>query len=447
MNVSLCLIVRNEASRLPHVLTRFGPLVRELVVVDTGSSDDTREVAQRHGGKVFDFPWIDDFAAARNESIRRATCPWILWADADDGIDDANLERLRGFLPQLTSDNVGYTMRCASVTPDGELQSSHPQVRLFPNDARLRWERRVHEQIIPSIERHGGSVRETGIVLRHFGYASKEVILAKAERNLRLCELECQGAPLDAYAQFCRGAALVDLGRHAEALIALNLAAGGLLPDLAARKLYADMARCYVREGGLSLAVEALETGRSYYPDDPGLLFAQAQLLGAQGDYATAEACMRRIFEVRVDESADCPDAGVAGPRGRYLLALLCALQNKNQSAEFEAHLAVAADPKHAPTWLVLADALAGQGALDGIERLLSDPALPASACVALRMYLRVTRRDFAGAREELEAVGGGGLEGVPRAEQWLRDASSGTDPRPIGFLVKGRPSATSFGT
>lgn len=79
MRVSLCMIARNEAHSLPTCVASVADLVDEIIVVDTGSADDTREVAGQMGAKVHDFDWIDDFAAARNESLRHATGDWILW--------------------------------------------------------------------------------------------------------------------------------------------------------------------------------------------------------------------------------------------------------------------------------------------------------------------------------------------------------------------------------
>ena len=77
--VSLCLIVKNEEAHLPACLRSAADLVDEIVVVDTGSTDRTREVAAELGAKVYDYPWSDDFAAARNESLRHAGGNWIFW--------------------------------------------------------------------------------------------------------------------------------------------------------------------------------------------------------------------------------------------------------------------------------------------------------------------------------------------------------------------------------
>src|ERR1700730_15626481 len=87
-HVSLCLIARNEEANLPACLESAADLVDEIVVVDTGSTDRTKEVAARFGARIYDFAWVDDFSAARNESLRHASGDWIFWLDADDRLDE-----------------------------------------------------------------------------------------------------------------------------------------------------------------------------------------------------------------------------------------------------------------------------------------------------------------------------------------------------------------------
>src|SRR5438132_9453804 len=101
MSVSLCLMVRNEEAALPGCLQSVAGIADEIIVVDTGSTDRTKEAAAGFGAKVFDFPWCDDFAAARNECIRHATGDFIFWMDADERIDDGNRRKLKGLFDSL----------------------------------------------------------------------------------------------------------------------------------------------------------------------------------------------------------------------------------------------------------------------------------------------------------------------------------------------------------
>jgi glycosyltransferase involved in cell wall biosynthesis len=107
---SLTTIVKNEAATLDRCLDSIRDIVDDIVVVDTGSSDHSKDIALRHGARVFDLPWPDSFAAARNESIRHATGHWLLWLDAEEYFDEANREKLRRLVAELNDDNTAYVM-------------------------------------------------------------------------------------------------------------------------------------------------------------------------------------------------------------------------------------------------------------------------------------------------------------------------------------------------
>ena len=90
VSISLCMIVKNEEDVLERCLDSVADLVDEIVIVDTGSTDSTREIAARYTDKIFDFPWRDDFAAARNESFAHASMDYCMWLDADDVLLEAD---------------------------------------------------------------------------------------------------------------------------------------------------------------------------------------------------------------------------------------------------------------------------------------------------------------------------------------------------------------------
>src|SRR5262249_6353861 len=117
--VSLCMIVKNEEHHLPDCLRSAADLFDEVIVVDTGSADRTREVAAHFGARVFDLPWPDSFGAARNESLRHATGRWVLWLDADDRLDEDNRAKLRSVLAGLGEERDAYAMKVRSVLDAG----------------------------------------------------------------------------------------------------------------------------------------------------------------------------------------------------------------------------------------------------------------------------------------------------------------------------------------
>jgi glycosyltransferase involved in cell wall biosynthesis len=108
------------------------------------------------------FRWVDSFAAARNESIRHATGDWIVWLDADKRLDEENRQQLRALFAGLPDGNVAYTMAQRSVLEPGTHSAAVVHhVRLFRNHPQIRWQYRVHEQILPSIRAAGGELRRS----------------------------------------------------------------------------------------------------------------------------------------------------------------------------------------------------------------------------------------------------------------------------------------------
>src|SRR6478736_8097581 len=99
------MIVRDEEQNLEACLAPIADLFDEIVIVDTGSTDGTKEIARRFTPHVHDFPWCDDFSAARNESLKYATGDWIFWLDADDRLSPENVARLSNLLDQELTDH------------------------------------------------------------------------------------------------------------------------------------------------------------------------------------------------------------------------------------------------------------------------------------------------------------------------------------------------------
>ena len=106
------MIVKNEEANLPACLESVRDLFHEVIVVDTGSTDRTKEIAASFGARVFDFPWVDNFAAARNAALDHATGDWIFWMDADDRLDEVNRRKLSERLAGLPEEMLAYTVKC-----------------------------------------------------------------------------------------------------------------------------------------------------------------------------------------------------------------------------------------------------------------------------------------------------------------------------------------------
>jgi glycosyltransferase involved in cell wall biosynthesis len=151
--VSLCMIVKNEENNLPSCLSSVADLVDEIIIVDTGSRDRTKEIAAQHGARVIDFLWCGSFAAARNAGLEHATGDWIFWLDGDECLDESNRQRFRALKESLKPEGAAYFMKQQSQSrPTGAAHNTVDQIRLFRRHPHVRWSYRVHEQILPTVK-------------------------------------------------------------------------------------------------------------------------------------------------------------------------------------------------------------------------------------------------------------------------------------------------------
>ncbi len=305
--VSLCMIVRNEAGVLPRTLEAARPWVDEIVVVDTGSEDATPEVARAWGAVVEHVPWQDDFAAARNASLARAAGDWILVLDADEVLQEGSGPRLRQACREAPADLAGWELKLlCPTTGDGGVVRVNWFVRLFRRRSGVRFEGRVHEQVIGSLVPHGRIERLKGVEILHTGYQRPpEALAAKARRNRRLLELHLAEEPDYAPAWFQLADTLALLGEPRAAIDAyrraLRLAGVSRLAlppgvvAIALQNLGAALLAVGEREQGVLTLETALDA-------DPTLVPARvhlAQLALGEGRPATAARYLTEALEVR----------------------------------------------------------------------------------------------------------------------------------------------------
>jgi tetratricopeptide (TPR) repeat protein len=277
--VSLCMIVKNEEAWLAECLESVKDVVDEMVIVDTGSTDRTVDIARGYGARIYHLPWRHDFAAARNESLRHARSDWILILDADERLDAVNRERLRAI---VRSKYDGVFVRIDS--PVQSLQSGLVDVsvftRLFRNRPGVRFEGIIHEQILPSIQRTGGRVADSDLTIFHAGYAKDaEAMRQKHLRNLTLLEKQVAGQPDFALGVFHLGEAYQLCERYEDARAAYRRALdlGGLTPDLRAQ-VHQNLAYIFLQQDRYADALEASRQALALQPDLvlPRVLIAQA---------------------------------------------------------------------------------------------------------------------------------------------------------------------------
>jgi glycosyltransferase involved in cell wall biosynthesis len=164
--LSLCMIVKNEERNLPLCLDSVRDLAREIIVVDTGSTDRTPVIAASYGAEVIPFDFsVADFAAARNHALAHARGGWILMLDGDETLDQAGAPLIEKLVAM--DKNEGYFLERHNRFSASETPLTDYVVRLFPNRPYHRYRGRVHETVDASILSRGGRLCKTGIRIDH----------------------------------------------------------------------------------------------------------------------------------------------------------------------------------------------------------------------------------------------------------------------------------------
>ena len=215
MELSLCMIVRNEEKNLEACLLSVQDAVDEIIILDTGSVDATKDVARRFTQHVADYVWTDDFSAARNASMALATKPYILWLDADDVLEPAHKEKLRMIKDRLDGsvDAVMMPYHCA-FDESGAPSLVFERERIVRRAAGFRFESAVHEAMAVS-----GNVIHEDIVIRHTGRHGEQ----SAQRNLAIYEKQlAAGMRLKARDWYYYARELKNCGRIGQAIQAFE---------------------------------------------------------------------------------------------------------------------------------------------------------------------------------------------------------------------------------
>jgi glycosyltransferase involved in cell wall biosynthesis len=211
-HISVCMIVKNEANKLEECLRLVRGFADEIVLVDTGSEDQTTHIARKYGARVFHFTWSDDFSAARNESLKHASGKWIIWIDADDRIFPDQHQKIRSLAKGSPGRAFNFLLQ-----NDGIDKSQCYQLRMFPNRPDFRFERPVHEQVATSIARAGLPIESTDVILIHTGYYSEDVVRKKKKRYLAMMEKWLVEKPDDSAIRYQYALALHTLKENEEA--------------------------------------------------------------------------------------------------------------------------------------------------------------------------------------------------------------------------------------
>jgi glycosyltransferase involved in cell wall biosynthesis len=200
IDLGAAIIAKNSASSIEKLILHLQTFCKQIVVVDTGSEDDTAKIATRCGAEVHFCSWQSSFSLARNYSISLMRTDWIICVDTDELIDKQSIDD-SSFL-FLDEEIGGIMVNIENILgpDDNSPRSIHTYTRIFRNDKRFYFSGRIHEQIRPSIENAGFKIADSKILIKHSGY-NKESI-SKYQRNLELLKLDLEDNPNDDFVKF-----------------------------------------------------------------------------------------------------------------------------------------------------------------------------------------------------------------------------------------------------
>jgi len=370
LTLSLCMIVKDEEEMLPGCLEAARETVDEIVVVDTGSTDRTVEIAEAFGAKVVSFPWNGSFADARNVSLAHATGDWIVYLDADEHLFPEDAPLLRDLLGRTWRE--GFYLVETNYTGGDEAGHAvtHMALRVFRNRPQYRFEGRIHEQKTQTMPIYLPERFETTTIrLRHFGYLKNRLVAKdKSSRNIELLEQERREAP-SPFNSFNLGSEHMALGAWEEARRHLDEAWAK------ARELQSWQGIPYVpllvqrvaqarREAGdLAAARTAVEEGLAAFPDHTDLAFEKALCARDDGDHVQAAALAERCLGMGDAPARYAATVGTGSHLALALLGDIRRLQDRSGEAEQLYRRALAEHPDFVGPILPLVGVMLGRGA------------------------------------------------------------------------------------
>jgi len=299
--ISLCMIVKNEEAFLPQCLESVRDVVDEMVIVDTGSTDRTVEIAESYGAEVYHHPWQNSFSEARNYGLQFATCDWILQLDADEELEREDIPLLWDVLRSADARedvNAIYVVLYNRLTDSAV--SKHYFPRIFRR-GKAHYEGIVHNQLV-----YEGKVVPTEIRLHHYGYGlSKEEMEKKHRRTGDLLRRQLEEDPGNTFAQMNFVRILRNQEGFDQAIEQgkrfLDLYASQM-PSMHRQMISNDVAYCLFAAGQYEEAEKVCQAVLEENPNNLDVLFTLGNLLAKRGEHQEALRHFKKFLSTRRDE-------------------------------------------------------------------------------------------------------------------------------------------------
>ncbi|CAB1128035.1 Glycosyl transferase family 2 [Candidatus Hydrogenisulfobacillus filiaventi] len=357
--ITLAMIVRDEAAFLPRCLASAAAVVDAMVVVDTGSRDDSPAIARRFGATVLHHPWHQDFAEARNVALEAVRTPWVLVLDADEELVRDDLPRLRAAVETPYAD--AYNLRVVSLADRSENISEALVSRLFRADPRIRYTGAIHEQIIPSVTAAGLRLDVLNVRILHYGYLTQVVRARdKVQRNLSLLKALVRRQPGDAYARWQLAQTYLQAGEYDTALREVQQAMRLIGPTEPLQPLFIlTRAKAYWMLKNHRRAHQVLREGLTFFPAYTDFVYTDGLIAMDEHDYARAEAAFLKAVQMGEPKGFLQTETGIGTFKALFRLAQIALLQGDSRKATATLLKCVQVQPYFRDAWQLLLRLLA----------------------------------------------------------------------------------------
>lgn len=355
-SISLCMIIKNEEKYLANCLRSVENIIDEIIVVDTGSTDNSIKICEEFNAKVLRYNWNNSFSEARNLSLKQAKGDWILWLDADEEMDKEDSKNLKDHIKKLNSEklisiqlinfigkekNINYTFNMAHT-------------RLIKNHLGFKFIYNIHETL--NIEEVLGEVKEIKMIpvkVYHYGYLDEEVEnKKKSDRNLNLLlkELEKEHSPWIEYhiaSEYYRMGNYNDSFDYVNRSIKGFIAEGKVPPSMLYKLKYSIL----ITSGSINGAWPSINSAISLYPDYVDLHYFKGIILLYKEQYEEALAAFETCIELGEENLKHLTLKGVGGYLALYYKAACLEKIGDFKNAKTVYELCTSSAPDYKPAF------------------------------------------------------------------------------------------------
>lgn len=297
--MSLCMIVKDEEQVIDRSLSSIWHLVDEIIVVDTGSNDHTKEIAAKYTPHIYEFKWIDDFSVARNYAASKASGEWILVIDADEYVDEENFKE---FIKEIKNDKGMYDAYSAKILNftgnygENLVQNFHD--RIYKNNSQISYYRKIHEQF----KKQSGEPlksKNSNLLIFHSGYLNETVDKKeKKQRNKELLDKEMSSGDNNAFDYFNFGNEYFSSGEYSKALESY-LKAYKLKQDFRLSWVSTTLIQiviCLIHLRRYNDAIKVIADAESIYTTSPEIPYLKGEIFFVRGQLEDAKNMFLQII-------------------------------------------------------------------------------------------------------------------------------------------------------